>query len=245
MALFTIGSATAQGIKRNVNQDSLHAHVFDDETALALIADGLGSYADSAEASALTCKLVTASLVQAGIAALDRRALVAAVQAANLALWEQADERGMHLKTTLTTMVLRSPEILIAHVGDCRVYHAHDGIVRQVTHDHSVVKGDPFSRIIGRFTKNGGGIPRHLLNRVIGENPIVRVDVEVVPVAAADRFVICSDGIWDAIAPDDFVKLLSTVPDDNEAAARFVQIARDNGTTDDASTIVITTPAQN
>ena len=237
MMHLTAGVATASGMSRAINQDCAQVQFTDAGILVAVIADGLGSYTHSAEASALACDVVKKRLL-ATPTPLDRRTMVATVQAANVELWQNATDRGVHLKTTLTVLVCDLRQVMIAHVGDCRAYLLRDRTVRQLTHDHSQAGEGGFLRHLLR----PGAPPasRHRLNRVVGDHPMVQVDVESVPMQATDRFLLCCDGVWGAL-PD--VKLaalmLAETSDDDALANQLVQAAQAHGSTDDATAVVI------
>ncbi len=239
MTRFTMGTATMQGMKRAVNQDCVHAQLCSDDLALAVIADGLGAYADSAEASAFVCRHVTASLSSRTDVFPDRRSITALIQEANLQLWQQALDDGKVLRTTVSALACGVSHAIIGHVGDCRVYLARGDALHQITRDHAHQDSGLLQQMRRRFS--AGDIPsaRHRLKRVIGDNPIVPVDVETIPLATGDRFVLCCDGVWDAVAVDKILAALHAQADDVAAAELLIALAREHGATDDVSAAVL------
>jgi serine/threonine protein phosphatase PrpC len=237
MTRWTAATATASGTSRAINQDWAAINAAQDGTLFAVIADGLGSYTHSAEASALACDIVRQHLLAAPVP-WDRRTIVSAVQAANVALWQRALDRGVQLKTTLSLLVCDTRNVIIAHVGDCRVYLVRDQALRQLTRDHSLAQEGGLLRRMVR-----PGMPsatRHRLNRVVGDHPIVQVDVAALPVVATDRFCLCSDGIWGALTEAELAEAVLTDAQDEQALAdRLVQVAQAKGSTDDATAIIV------
>jgi PPM family protein phosphatase len=239
MTRFTMGTATMQGMKRAVNQDCVHAQLCSDDLALAVIADGLGAYADSAEASALVCRHIATTLGNQSALFPDRRSLTALIQEANLQLWQLALDDGKVLRTTVSALACGVSHAIVGHVGDCRVYLARGDALHQITRDHAHQDSGPLQQLRRRF--RSGDIPsaRHRLTRVIGDHPIVPVDVETVPLVAGDRFVLCCDGVWDAVAADPMLTALNTFSDDAAAAEHLIALAREQGATDDVSAAVL------
>ena len=237
MMHLTAGVATASGMSRAINQDCAQVQFTDAGILVAVIADGLGSYTHSAEASTMACDVVKQHLL-ATATPLDRRTVVSAVQAANVELWQNATDRGVHLKTTLSVLVCDMRQVLIAHVGDCRVYLVRDHTMRQLTRDHSLAQEGSVLRRLLR--PNAPPATRHRLSRVVGDHPMVQVDVESLPMQTADRFLLCSDGVWGALHDTKMAALLQAeASDDDVLANQLVQAAQAHGSTDDATAVLI------
>jgi protein phosphatase len=235
----TVGTSSIPGPTRSINQDCIAMQSLAGGSVLVTIADGLGGYDASAEASALACDWVSEQLAQESKrGALTRRALKAAVQGANLTLWQQAMDRSIALKTTLSALVCTPEEALIAHVGDCRVYLVRAGHVAQLTTDHS------WSQQMGllRWSWLSGRVhsgSRHRLHRVLGDHPMVQVDTARLAPQSGDRFILCSDGVWGSISPPDFATLVTKEETDQALADLVTGEALARGGTDDASAAVV------
>ena len=239
MTRFTIGAATMQGMKRAVNQDCVHVQVCSGDLALAVIADGLGAYADSAEASTFVCRHVATAMENRSDVLPDRRSLTALIQEANLHLWQQALDESKVLRTTVSALACGVSHAIVGHVGDCRVYLARGETMRQITRDHAHQDSGPLQQLRRRLS--AGDIPsaRHRLTRVMGDNPIVPVDVETIPLAAGDRFVLCCDGVWDAVDAEKMLAILHAHLEDISAAEQLIALAREHGATDDVSAAIL------
>jgi protein phosphatase len=235
----TVGTSSLPGPSRNINQDCISMQSLAGGSVLVTIADGLGGYDASAEASALACDWVSEQLAaDCKRGALTRRALKAAVQGANLALWQQAMDRSIALKTTLSTLACTPEEALIAHVGDCRVYLVREGKVTQLTTDHS------WSQQVGllRWSWLSGRVhsgSRHRLHRVLGDHPMVQVDTAQVAPQSGDRFILCSDGVWSSFSSQEFAALVTREESEQALADLVTGEALARGGTDDASAAVV------
>src|SRR5579871_153748 len=235
----TVGTSSIPGPSRQINQDCIATHSAVGGSVLVTIADGLGGYDASAEASALACDWVSAQLAEdCKRGALTRRALKAAVQGANLALWQQALDRSIALKTTLSALVCTPGEALIAHVGDCRVYLVRAGQVTQLTTDHSLARQMGLLRWTWLSGQAHTG-SRHRLHRVLGDHPMVQVDTARVEPQSGDRFILCSDGVWGSISAPEFAALITREESDQALADFVTSEALARGGTDDASAAVV------
>lgn len=257
------GVATRQGLRRAGNQDCAHARSLARGgwrgATLALVADGLGAYSNSAEASALATQTMIETLEaleatgrareSLGGAREMRAALLAAAQAANLALWRAAQTRNETLRTTLTALLGapaidgQAAQIALAHVGDCRAYLARAGELRLLTHDHTfAAEARTLTRLIalaGRPFGRAWAPPRHILSRALGADPIVRVDTLVYAAQPGDRFVLCCDGVWGSLDASAFTALVQSKGDTQTLADRLVAAAQEADSPDDVSAVVV------
>src|SRR5205807_1449837 len=106
--------------------------------------------------------------------------------------------------TTCTALVLQGCEAYSAHVGDSRLYLIRNSSIYQMTEDHSVVK---------ELMKRGALKPedarrhpdRNLILRALGSRSTVEVAAweHPLPVHPGDCFVLCSDGLHDAVSDDE------------------------------------------
>src|SRR4030095_15429804 len=71
----------------------------------------------------------------------DRNRLITAVKLANMKIWESArkndEQKGMG--TTIVACSFLDDKVLIAHVGDSRVYRIRGGVIEQLNEDHSLL----------------------------------------------------------------------------------------------------------
>jgi serine/threonine protein phosphatase PrpC len=107
---------------------------------LYAVADGVGG----ARAGEVASKLAVQTLLAAYYRSYQETPadrLREAFAEANHAVHERASEQeGSHrMSTTLVAAAIRDQELTTANVGDSRAYLIHEGQIRQITHDHSVV----------------------------------------------------------------------------------------------------------
>jgi len=229
------GAATHTGMVRDENEDAFVA-----ESKVFGVADGMGGHAAGEVASAIAATILRDRL-PAG-ASVDL--MVAAVVEANSAIFQaahsHAEQRGMG--TTLTALALvpvaTPARVVVANVGDSRTYLLRNGRLRRVTVDHSYVQELVNT---GHITEaEARSHPRrNIVTRALGIEPTVKVDTWVQPLAAGDRFVLCSDGLVDEVDDDDIARVLDANPDPQSAADALVAIANANGGRDNVTVIVV------
>ena len=139
--------------------------------------------------------------------------------------------------TTCTAMALVNGHVHMAHVGDSRAYRIDEHGMEQLTRDHTLVEE---LRRQGVLTEDEArNHPRrHALTRAMGIQPTLEVDVlEAVPVAASQRYLLCSDGLA-PVADAEIRQIVMTKPP-QEAAERLVELANERGGPDNITVLIV------
>jgi protein phosphatase len=226
------GGVTDTGNVRTSNQDQLLA-----EGDLVAVADGMGGHRAGEVASRLAVDVLRDTFD------VDPTAdgLVAAVLAANRAVWERGEAepelRGMG--TTIAAVALVAGKALaVVNVGDSRAYLLQDGRLQQLTADHSLVadllRAGAISEDEARAHPR-----RNVLTQVLGMGPEVEPHVALAEPARGDRLLLCSDGLFNELDDDRIAAILASVPDPTDAAARLVDEANAAGGADNITALVL------
>jgi protein phosphatase len=141
--------------------------------------------------------------------------------------------------TTLSAIMVTGTKVTIAHIGDSRIYLARDGVVKQITTDHTFVQ-----RLVdtGRISEEEALVHprRSVLMRVLGDiEQFPEVDVDTYETKPGDRWMACSDGL-SGVVPDQLMKniLLSNV-DIQEAGDLLVGEALEFGAPDNVTVVLV------
>ena len=220
---------------RSNNQDSAYAgsHLF-------LVADGMGGHAGGDVASAIVAQRV-AEADQSYPTPHDAEfALQSSLIAANSLLAETVFEHSelTGMGTTASGMIRVGGQMVIAHIGDSRIYRFRDGVLEQITHDHTFVQ-----RLVdsGRITPEEAAVHprRSVLMRVLGDvDAAPEIDTEILDTRPGDRWLICSDGLSSYVAEDKIAAILQTAVGAQAAADRLVKESLDHGAPDNVTVIV-------
>jgi protein phosphatase len=225
------GAATDVGRVREGNED---AYLVDDAMGLVAVADGMGGHRGGEVASATALEALRAAITSG-------RPLRESIEDANQAVFAKSltdsNLRGMGTTLTAGTLVAGGT-LLLGHVGDSRAYLLHDGELRQVTEDHSLVE-----ELVreGRLTADEAAVhpQRSIITRALGLDPSVEVDVYPVELAPGDRLLICSDGLSGMVQPDEMAATLRREDDPGRAAAQLVDAANQAGGEDNITVVVV------
>ncbi len=163
---------------------------------LLAIADGLGGHR-SGEVASQTAMDTLRSAFRSWDGASADRFVEKSVQQANLAVFDSAHEspERFNMQTTMTAAVIADDQLVVSHVGDCRLYRIRNGEVEALTRDHTMVMELLRMRMI--TPEQAADHPgRHQLTRSLGAELLLRVDTVRERIAPADFYLLCSDGLW-------------------------------------------------
>ena len=236
MTTIRAGSATHVGQVRSINQDAPMIVADDD---LYGVADGMGGHQGGEVASAMAVELTR---THAAAPTLD--ALKEAVRMANRAIFEKAGgDRELHgMGTTMVAVRLvegpEGDEIAWVNVGDSRVYLLRDDRLVQLSEDHSLVEDLVRD---GQISPEEAAVhpQRNILTRALGIDLDVNVDGNTVLPFTGDRFLLCSDGLFNEVSTDDMTTVLRRLEDPDEAATELVRLANEGGGRDNITVVVV------
>ena len=237
MAIKTVSFAASDiGRVRSSNQDSGYAGVH-----LFFVADGMGGHAGGDIASAIASQHISLADEPLATSAEAEQKLIdyiyQAKQKIDASVKQHPAITGMG--TTLSAMMVTGTKVTIAHIGDSRIYLARDGVVKQITTDHTFVQ-----RLVdtGRISEEEALVHprRSVLMRVLGDiEQFPEVDIDTYETKPGDRWMACSDGL-SGVVPDQLMKniLLSNV-DIQEAGELLVGEALEFGAPDNITVVLV------
>jgi serine/threonine protein phosphatase PrpC len=207
--------------------------------ALAALADGVGGMDRGEVASRLAVETALNTFREASGDHTSQQLISRMFNAANLAVYDQGMENHgrNRMGTTLCLVILRNDEIVVGNVGDSRVYLIRKGEIRQLSTDHSYVG---MQQKFGLITEQDAKTSEHrsVLTRCVGQDPVIRVDVENCTVFKGDRIVLCSDGLYAHVADGEIAEIVSRLSP-AQACRQLVALAETRGTDDNLSIQVL------
>jgi protein phosphatase len=230
------GGATDVGRVRSNNQDQYLAR---DDMGLWAVADGMGGHSGGEVASQIACETLGQAFAEHTV-----DGLIDAVEQANTAVFRTGadDPELTGMGTTIVALAVvehDDDEVLaIANVGDSRCYRYAAGDLDQVTTDHSLVAD---------LVREGSLSPeeaavhpqRNIVTRVLGVYDNIPVDVFAVDPQHGDRYVLCSDGLFNEVPEPAIAAVLRALGDPAEAADELVRLAVEGGGRDNVTVVVV------
>lgn len=224
------------------------------ELGLFIVADGAGGHNAGNVASALAATTVAKAFETTAATLGDRpeiddfglwtvaRRLASAVQRANAEVVEVAKktEKYMGMGTTIVAAAFNADGdvIHIANVGDSRCYRLRGGFLEALTSDHSLVNEvlethpDADDALLAKM-------PRHVVTRALGMEEKVRVSLRSLRVLPDDLYLLCTDGVSDALGDWGIEEILGEHRSPDEHVKALIKGALAHGAQDNLGAVVI------
>lgn len=233
----TYAEYSCTGPVRSNNEDCVGFCTAEDPDVgvLAAIADGVGGQAKGEVASRMAIDYALEIFRTADAETSAGELLWMIFKEANLAIYNavlQHPDEG-RMATTLTAILLRDSEATIGHVGDCRVYHVHEGMIKRITNDHSYVGLQLKLQLISEEEARNSEF-RNLLTRCVGNHPMIRTDYYSFRVSPRDILIQCSDGLYGSVSEEAMLEIAMHFKPD-EACEQLAQLAEKQGSRDNIS----------
>ncbi|GAA2005771.1 protein phosphatase 2C domain-containing protein [Nocardioides kribbensis] len=237
------GAATDVGLVRQVNEDSFLV-----APPVFVVADGMGAHDGGDVASAIVVEEF-ARLADEGY---DPRRGAEVVAATLTSCQQRIEQYGAHQRlggagsfhagTTAVVALLvedaGETKWLLANLGDSRIYRFSEGVLEQVSVDHSVVQELVEA---GTITADDAAVhpERHIITRALGATEGAEADYFLLPLPAVERLLLCSDGVTGMIGDDHVARILAAAADPRDAAEQVVRAAVAAGGKDNATAVVV------
>ncbi len=240
-----VGGASEVG-GRETNEDAYVVRPLpgDGETGdagyLIAVADGMGGYQGGDVASRTAIDLLAdlfARETPRDVAA----ALKQAFRRANEVIYQRSQEDSGNgpMGTTLVAAVIQGKYATVANVGDSRAYLIRANQLTQVTQDHSLVAEQVTQGALSADDARRSP-QRNILTHALGHRE--QLDRKMpgifeITLLPEDRLLLCSDGFYDVLQPDDYLRALES-SDAAGAATALARLAVERGTSDNVTAVV-------
>ncbi|WP_375489924.1 PP2C family protein-serine/threonine phosphatase [uncultured Jatrophihabitans sp.] len=237
MLTMTSAAVTHRGRVRETNEDSVFV-----ADRLVVVADGMGGHAAGEVAS----RIAVERMRELAAGPLQPDDVVAAVVDADRLIREDGAHTLGHagMGTTLCGVALAdaqtddtSERCVVFNVGDSRVYSYGDGVLAQVSVDHSEVQE---LRDAGKLSEVAAALypRRNVITRALGGAAGVTPDVWTLDPGPATRFLVCSDGLSGEVDDDEIASVLGAHTLAQDAADALLDTALTAGGHDNITVVV-------
>lgn len=241
---FEFYSQTDTGRIRSNNEDAV---AVDERCAVAVLADGMGGYAAGEVASNMACDFIKSEMVrwlqEAAALASDadvKRAMDICVDNANQAIFSAANSNPTYagMGTTLVVAVFRSGRMLMGHIGDSRGYRFRQGVLKQITKDHSLLQEQIDAGVLtpeqAQYAVN-----KNLVTRALGVEDMVVLETHQHDVLPGDVFLMCSDGLSDMLRDSQIAEIMAAHSRLSDIGQALVMAANDAGGRDNIAVVLV------
>jgi len=238
------------GMKRNHNEDNL---LLLPEEQLFCVADGMGGHSSGEVASKIAVEEVAEFFRMTSkdqdatwpykmdrARNYDENRLATGVKLANMRIFEKAstDNKYKGMGTTIVTIFFaKENEVVVAHVGDSRVYFFRENTLKQITEDHSLL--NDYLKAKKLTPEEIEAFPhKNVIVRALGMKDTVVVDINRVEPKDGDIYLLCSDGLSGMVPDKQIEQILQAQKDLDKACAQLIDAANANGGNDNVTCVL-------
>ena len=238
------------GCVRKNNEDNLG---WDPKLGLYVVCDGMGGALAGEVASQMGVELVldyfrqgekTGVYPDFGDAPPDTspagRHLASAIQRANAAIFEagQAQQSQHGMGSTIVCLLIKDNFMTIAHAGDSRIYRLRDGVLEQLTEDHSLVM-DQYRRGLITLEQAEQSDMQNIIIKALGSEDKVEPDVQDLIAFRNDVYLLASDGLTKLVKDEAIKKILLNSQSLDRACEDLINAAKEKGGDDNITCLLL------
>ena len=167
----------------------------------------------------------------------DAASVAEVVRHANFVIFRESTERQNHMGSTVVALLVRGERFAAVWAGDSRLYLRRDGVLNQVTIDHTQVQQLVTAGYLTQ--REAAEHPMsHVLARAVGTQAEVETEALVGDVRAGDLFLLCSDGLPRVLEDHEIANELES-GNPSEMVRRLIELALDRGAPDNVTAMAI------
>lgn len=210
-----------------------------------ILADGMGGHNRGELASSVAVKFAAKKMKDKLHAHLSYKEIgkrmTDIVEHANVTVYLESllSPQNAGMGTTLTLAYQKDDELIISHVGDCRVYRLsqQDSCFERLTTDHT----------LGQELVNQGALTaeeaihhqgRHMLTRALGVPDYISADVYAYKLKKGDRILMCTDGLYGYVDEREIKLLLNHQSTPEACCEACIEAANRKGGGDNITVLV-------
>lgn len=250
--MFKVATVVDRGLYKSNNEDRvlINNHVYDEiqftvelekSDVLLAVADGVGGENAGEIAASETLKRI-ANIYPLSDMDYERtfnNVIAACGEHLTKLAMQNIEYEGM--ATTLSGLVIYNDSIVTFNLGNSRVYRYRNGMLRQLTHDHSTVQEMVDAGMIDN-SKHDDIFCKNVITKYIGSNG-EKFDASIVAheiiLQAGDIFCLSSDGIHDFVSIDEMEIVLDKNNKLIDKAIELVDMAKSQINHDNISVILL------
>jgi serine/threonine protein phosphatase PrpC len=234
------------GPVRRINEDCF---VSAEDLRLLIVADGMGGHAAGEVAARVAVESIEKFIRRShesddfswpygidGTLSYEANRLKTAVSLANRRINRLAENHDDYLGmgTTVVCALVSADQLIVAHVGDSRLYMCAGGDLVQLTQDDSwaaTAFGAHGSDAAPRAT-------RHVLTNVLGARPDTPVHVLERGISGEETLLLCSDGLHGSVPHERLKELVASNQELPALAQSLITTALEHGSRDNITALV-------
>jgi protein phosphatase len=242
----TVGLSTER-LQNEDNYGVRQQHLSNSETLiLGVVADGMGGMAQGEVASQIAVKTILQDSLPPEFKTGEQRNkwLLNLFQKANISIADTVRNGG----TTLSVVLAINDSLMIAHVGDSRIYLIRQGKIQQLSEDHSLVamlvangeitEEESLTHPDRNVLLKSIGSKKHLSEGYVQNLSRTTSNLSMT-LENEDILLLCSDGVWDLVPTQELAEIFSQFESLQMAVDQTIQRVINQGATDNATLLAM------
>lgn len=245
-----VAAKTDVGCVRKNNEDNLG---YDSRYGVYVVCDGMGGQAAGEVASKMAVDTMLTYYREAAktgmhpqigemVDGVSDRAnhLGSAIRLANEAIHQAATAHAAQagMGSTIVAAQVEKEFVSIGHAGDSRIYLVRNGVIQQITHDHSLVMEQVRRGLITLEEANASEM-QNIIIRALGPEEKVVPDLDDLMAMPGDIFLFCSDGLIRHVADDAILDIVQGTVTLDLMAQRLIDAAKEGGGSDNVTVLLL------
>ncbi len=237
-----VGFKTDKGIARYNNEDACFVMV--DENVF-IIADGVGGNRSGEIASRTATRLVSQYISSKPIEKNKGEEYIkdyfnGCIAETNLGVFQlgQKFDENFGMATTIVIGYIEGSKLYIFNIGDSRAYLYRDGVIRQITEDHTyvntLVKAGVISKEAALVHEK-----KNVITRALGAEAITNADAFTESLQEDDVIIMCTDGLYGEVSEREMVEVFKKGYNMSQTCSNLVELANLNGGGDNITIICL------
>ena len=213
---------------------------------LGVVADGMGGMSQGEVASKLAVQTVLEEPIPSEFKTVEQRNewLMSLFAKANEIVSQNVKNGG----TTLSLVLAIAEKLMIAHVGDSRIYLLRQGEINQLSEDHSLVamlvasgeitEAESLEHPDRNVLTRSLGSKRRLSDGYVQDLRRTTQDLSIT-LENGDILLLCSDGVWDLVTKDEFAEIFNSNQGLKSAVDKTIELVLERGASDNATLLAL------
>lgn len=225
--------------RNKMDEGALLSGSCQDKVQLYAVCDGMGGTDCGEDASYRAVSEISRKKSEHG-SLMDSRKLTDTLSKISEQIRQEAKQKNQKSGTTIAMIVIKNGHVLLANVGDSRIYRLRSQRLEQVSLDHSKVQRMiSLGMITPEQAKTDPG--RHAITQYLGMPPEVGISPYIVTDECLenDVYLLCSDGLTDMVENDQIEAVLKDTANPEKAVQELVKTALKNGGRDNVTVMVL------
>jgi protein phosphatase len=232
---------TQTGVKNQENQDRA---LVDSGMSYFILADGVGGEAGGGVASSIAIEIVSqtlASRISEVRGSSELQSLISeAINLANAEIKHLSTGKLSRMASTIAVAAVNGSDIVLANVGDTRVYAVFRGHLSVVSHDHNAAMELVQHRLLKSDQLRGHPF-RNIITRSLGHAQHVEPFVNRLSTNDVSLLLLCTDGIWSVLEDSALEYIMTHTVSLEEKCTQILDTAFRMGSTDDLTCVLVDT----